>query len=303
MGIEIMLNQIIIMYFLMTFGYFMIKKEFLNEEGSKQISSILLKIVTPVVIINSFNIEFSLAKLQELLLTFLLALLFLGVGFIIARVLLGKENRLEQFAAAFPNVGFFGIPLVQGLLGSEALFYVSVIIVAYNIYSWTYGVYLVSGRRDFINLKVLLTNPASIGLWVGLAIFFSPWTLPNGLSESLTMVANLNTPLAMFVLGSYIAESSLSEIFKSKMPYKACAIKQIIIPIVIIFVLKLVPNTLESLKNVLMITLSTPAGVSMAMFAQQYKMDFAYGARMISLSTLLSIITIPLILFIANMVW
>lgn len=303
MGLKIVLNQIIIMYFLMTFGYFMIKKGFLNQEGSKQISNILLKIVTPVVIINSFNIKFSIAGLQKLMLTFILALIVLGIGFIIARILLGKDNRLEQFAAAFPNVGFFGIPLVQGLLGNEALFYLSMVLVAYNIYSWTYGVYLVSGQRGLIHLKILLINPASIGLWIGLAIFFSPWALPEVLAESLDMVASLNTPLAMFVLGSYIAESSLSEIFKNKMPYKTCVIKQIIIPIVIIFVLKLVPNTLELLKNVLMIAVSTPTGVTMAMFAQQYKVDFAYGARMVSLSTLLSIITIPLILLISNIVW
>lgn len=303
MGISILLNQILTMYLLMTLGYFIVKKEWLNEEGSKQIANILLKIVTPIVIINAFNTEFSLLKLKELAFTFLLGIILLGIGFIIAHIFLRKENPLEQFAAGFPNVGFFGIPLVQGLLGIEAVFYISMIIVAYNIYSWTYGVYLLSQHRDSIHLKILLTNPASVGLWIGLMIFIFPGILPNVLSQSLNMVANLNTPLAMFVLGSYIAESSLSEIFKSKMAYKACVIKQIFTPLIIVFVLKLLPNHLQMLKMVLLIASSAPTGVTMAMFAQQHEKDYAYGARIISLSTLLSIFTIPFILSIAMRIW
>jgi predicted permease len=273
MGLNIILNQIFIMYFLMTFGYFMVKKGWLNDKGSRQISNILIKAVTPVVIINAFNIKFSISRLRDMALTLVLGIIILGIGFVIARILLGKGNCIEQFAAGFPNVGYFGLPLVQGLLGDEAVFYLTMIIVAYNIYSWTYGVYLISEHQDPINLRILLTTPASIGLWIGLIIFISPLTMPDVLSKSLKMVTSINTPLAMFVLGSYIAKSPLLLIFKEKMIYKTCIIKLLIIPIVIVFILKLIPNYYETLKVVLLIATSSPSGVAMAMFAQQYHSD------------------------------
>lgn len=303
MGIHIILNQIMIMFFLMAFGYILIKKELLDKQGSRQISNILLKTVTPIVIINAFNIQFSLAKLKELALALVLGFVVLGIGFIIARIFLGKGNRFEQFPAAFPNVGFFGIPLVQGLLGSSAVFYLTMVVVAYNIYSWTYGIYLISGQRDTFNPKAILTTPAFKGLGIGLLVFLSPWPLPDALSESIRIVASLNTPLAMFILGSYIAESPFLSIFKGRMVYKTCAIKLIIIPAVIAFALKLVPSQYETLKMVLLIASSAPSGVVMAMFAQQYNADYAYGAQIISLSTLLSIISIPAILVMALNVW
>lgn len=303
MGINIILNQILIMFLLMAFGYFLIKRRVLDKQGSKQVSNMLLKTITPMVIINAFNIEFSLLKLKELGLALCLGLIVLGIGFIIARLFLGKGNRLEQFPAAFPNVGFFGIPLVQGLLGTGAVFYLTMVIVAYNIYSWTYGIYLISGQRDSFSLKKILTTPAFKGLGIGLLIFIFPWTLPSALSDSIRIVANLNTPLAMFILGSYIAEAPLTSIFKGKMAYKTCLIKLIIIPTTIVFALKLIPNQYETLKMVLLIASAAPSGVVMAMFAQHYNADYSYGAQIISLSTLLSIISIPAILTVAMNIW
>lgn len=301
-GITI-LNQIIKMFLLMSVGYYIYKKEWVSEDGTQQISNILLKVCTPALMITSFNILFSYETLIQIFVSFVLSSVSIIIGLIIARIIYKDKNRVGQFAIAFSNSGFIGIPLVQSLMGDKYIIYLSAFILAFNLFGWTIGVYLVSGRKDLITPKLILKSPAVIGLGLGMLVFISPIKLPELLHSPIAMIGNLNTPLAMIVLGTYIAKNNISEVFKSIDAYKISFIRLIIVPIITALVLYFVPETFYDIKKVVLIATSAPVAVMVAMLSQQYGGDFEYGARIVSLSTILCLFTIPVVLLIGEFIW
>ncbi|MCI6271650.1 MAG: AEC family transporter [Erysipelotrichaceae bacterium] len=301
-GITI-LNQIIKMFLLMSVGYYIYKKEWVSEDGTQQISNILLKVCTPALMITSFNILFSYETLIQIFVSFVLSSVSIIIGLIVARIIYKDKNRVGQFAIAFSNSGFIGIPLVQSLMGDKYIIYLSAFILAFNLFGWTIGVYLVSGRKDLITPKLILKSPAVIGLGLGMLVFISPIKLPELLHSPIAMIGNLNTPLAMIVLGTYIAKNNISEVFKSIDAYKISFIRLIIVPIITALVLYFVPETFYDIKKVVLIATSAPVAVMVAMLSQQYGGDFEYGARIVSLSTILCLFTIPVVLLIGEFIW
>lgn len=301
-GITI-LNQIIKMFLLMSVGYYIYKKEWVSEDGTQQISNILLKVCTPALMITSFNILFSYETLIQIFVSFVLSSVSIIIGLIVARIIYKDKNRVGQFAIAFSNSGFIGIPLVQSLMGDKYIIYLSAFILAFNLFGWTIGVYLVSGRKDLITPKLILKSPAVIGLGLGMLVFISPIKLPELLHSPIAMIGNLNTPLAMIVLGTYIAKNNISEVFKSIDAYKISFIRLIIVPIITALVLYFVPETFYDIKKVVLIATSAPVAVMVAMLSQKYGGDFEYGARIVSLSTILCLFTIPVVLLIGEFIW
>lgn len=297
------LNQVGKMFFLMIVGYFAFKKKWISETGTQQISNVLLKICTPAILMASFDIPFSIDKLVGLVIALVLGVISLVVSIIVAKFVYRGDYRIEEFSLVFSNCAFIGIPLVQGVLGMEAVFYLSAYLLAFYIFAWTYGVYLISKRRDLITLKLIVYSPAVIGTVLGLFIFFFPYPLPEFIMHPIVMIGNVNTPMAMIVLGCYIANTDLVSLLKDHRIYLVCFYRLILVPLAITLVFCLVPNRYLEIKNVVLIAASAPVGVMVALFAQQYKHDFEYGARIVSLSTILCMITIPIVLVLSDILW
>ena len=295
--------QIFKMFLLMSVGYYIYHKKWIDDVGSQQISNILLRICAPAITIASLNIPFSMETLKGMGLTFFLSAVAISIGLIIAKLIYKDKNKIEQFSVAFSNSGFIGIPLVQSLLGLSFIMCISTFNVVFNLFAWTFGVYLVSGRKDLITPKLIFTSPAVIGLALGLLLFFSPVKLPDVVSDPLLMIAGLNSPLAMLVLGTYIAKSNIVEVFKNKQGYIVSFLRLIVVPIITILLFKLVPNQYLEIKQVVLIAASTPVAIMVAMLAQQYGGDFEQGARVVSLSTLLCLVSVPLMLILAQLIW
>jgi malate permease and related proteins len=296
-------NQVSMMFFLMMVGYVLYQRKILNETGTEQLSAVLLKVVTPAVIIISFNIPFSWLTLQDIFLSFVLAMVSILLGVVVARLLYRDKHRIEQFAVIFSNVGFFGIPLVTGLLGIEYVLYLSSYILAFNLLVWTLGMYLVTGKRSAMRFDAFLKTPAFISLIFGLLIFLSPIKLSGFIAQSISSLGAINTPLAMVIVGTYLAKSSLKLIFTSLKAYGVVALRLILIPLITLGLLSLLTFIRMELRLVILIAASTPSAAMLAIFSQLYGDDFAYGARLISLTTLLSMITIPLIITAAYLLW
>lgn len=297
------LVQIIKMFLLMCVGYFIYKKQWINEEGTQQISNILLRVCTPALMISSFNIMFTFETLKTIIWSFLLSSLTIIIGLIVARIIYKGENKIAQFAIAFSNSSFIGIPLVESILGEQAIIYLSAYIVSFYLFTWTIGLYLVSGRRDLISFKLILKSPAVIGLFLGLIVFISPIKLHSVLLSPISMIGNLNTPLAMMVLGTYIAKNDILSIFKSKEAYFISFVRLMVVPFLSLLMLWLVPNAYNEMKMVVLIAASSPVAVMAAMLAQQYGGDFEHSARIVSLSTVLCLVSIPVIMILASMIW
>lgn len=298
--IILLLKQNILMLLYLLIGYFLFRKKLIGISGSADIGRMLLHIVMPAAILKAYMTSYTPERLIGLVLSFLAALLALLLAIFISRIFFKKEQAIERFGAAFSNAGFIGIPLVQMTLGEEAVFYISSFVALLNILQWTYGVFILTGDRNTFSFQKLRTNPVILSFLGGLLLFFLPVTLPDLLTEMIGSLAAMNGPLAMIVLGTYLAQVSPGSLFKEKLAYRSSFIRLILIPILTIILLGFFPAEYHTLKLAVLIAASAPIGSNVAIFAQLYGQDYTRAVKEVCLSTLLCMITLPLITGLAD---
>ena len=304
MGSQLLLiiEQIVIMMVLMAVGYVIYKIRMIDDYTTKQLSSLILYVVVPCIMLVSFTQEYSYDKFIGFFIALTASFVIIFIGIFAGRIILGKDTGLEQYACGFSNAGIIGIPLVSSVLGTDYVFYVSAFFAAFFITTWTYGEYLIEGPGH-VNLKKVITNPVVICTVVGIGLFVFNVKLPDILKSACNSIGGLNTPLGMMMLGTYIAKEDLGKMFKNKMCYLVSLIRLIIVPLICLFILKFVYVPFEQIKMVLLICVCSPCAATLAMFSQMCGKDYSYGARMVSLSTLFSPLTMVFILSLATLIW
>ena len=304
MGSQLLLiiEQIVIMMALMAVGYVIYKIRMIDDYTTKQLSSLILYVVVPCIMLVSFTQEYSYDKFIGFFIALIASFVIIFIGIFAGRIILGKDTGLEQYACGFSNAGIIGIPLVSSVLGTDYVFYVSAFFAAFFITTWTYGEYLIEGPGH-VNLKKVITNPVVICTVVGIGLFVFNVKLPDILKSACNSIGGLNTPLGMMMLGTYIAKEDLGKMFKNKMCYLVSLIRLVIVPLICLFILKFVYVPFEQIKMVLLICACSPCAATLAMFSQMCGKDYSYGARMVSLSTLFSPVTMVFILSLATLIW
>lgn len=301
--VVLLAERIAIMFGFMAIGWILFKKKFLTEQGAKDLSQILLRLVVPAIIIQSFLIERTPENIRAFLLSFLLSLLAIVLSALIARIVFRNKRVVEQFGTAFANAGFFGIPLVSALLGEAAVFYIASFVMMIFVFQWTYGVHLYTKDKTIFSPKKILLNPVLIAFVIAVALFFSGLELPRAITEPLSLITPLNTPIAMFIIGSYLARSRFVDLFKDKSAYLVVALRLIVIPLITLGLLSLLPMSMNDVRFAILIPASAPVGVNVAIFAGLLNQDYSKAVRIVCLSTLLSILTMPLIVMLATALW
>ena len=239
-----LVKQMVTMFLLAGVGFAMFKSGKITKEGSKSIGNILIYGSLPCVLISSFFIE----KTQEHMIGLAISAA-LGFLLVLMSILVGKlcfrEDTIAKFAAAFPNPGFFGIPLILASLGSGCVFYVAGFIACVNLGQWTYGVAVMTGQKGGFSLKRLVTAPFAIAIAIGLAIFLTGIEIPGILKNSITAIKELNTPLAMFTVGIYLAQTDLKNMFFKKSLYSISLVRLLVIPALAILLLWPLPAAMR----------------------------------------------------------
>ncbi len=298
----IILKQIILMFIYMMIGFLLYKKKFVTEQGSKELGKILLYVILPVVIVKAYLVTFSVELLKGLVLSFMASLLALLLSMFLSRVVFGSRYPIEQFSSAFSNAGFIGIPLVEMTFNdSMAVFYVSSFVALLNILQWTYGIVVMTGKKDSIALKKITTNPIIISFLLGILLFFLPVELPEVLDSAVAAIASMNAPVAMIILGIYLAQMRLRDFFTDRAVYLCALMRLIVIPLATAAVLALIPGN-EMLKMSVLIVAATPVGSNVAIFAQMEGLDHTQAVKDICLSTVLCIVTIPVVVTAAGVI-
>lgn len=296
------INQMFLMGMFMSVGIFLFKLHYLDDEGVTQLTNILFKVCIPAIMVNSFNLPFSSSVLRNFVITFLLTCIVVFVSIAVSMIIFKPNQRIERFSAMFSNAGFIGIPLVRAVLGEGSVFYVTAFLLAFNLVVWTFGLYQVSGDKKLISIKSSLTSPTFIGLYLGLIVFFAPFKLPTFMSSAIFEIANINTPLAMIVLGYYSAKTPLKGMLEPRV-FWVSFVRLIIVPAACALSLIVISNVYLEMKQAILIAVSAPAGVVTAMFAQQYWNEHEFGTSIVCQSTILSIVSIPVIMTISNLIW
>lgn len=295
-AILLVVEKVGILFVMIAVGYACTRLGMLTEKGIAEITAFILRIVTPCLIVSSFLTAESGVDLRLLGVSVLTAvaahLLAIGLSLLTFRKAEPDRQKTMRFAVIFSNTGFMGMPLVQSIVGGSGVIYASVYIAVFNLFCWTYGYSMMSGGKK-VSIKTALLNPGVIGLAIGLPLYISGIRLPELLLQPVESFAALNTPLAMVVVGSYIAKLSFKEFLTDGDVYKVSFLRLIAAPLLFLGLMVLVRPQYELfVGNV--IQAAAPTAANAVLFSVQFGRDARLASKVVALSTLLSILTLPL---------
>lgn len=306
-------KQICIMFLLAASGFLCGKIGIISREMGSSLSKFVLEVVNPVLIFTSYQKDFDPELLRGLIMSFLLGFASYGLIILVTGLLYRKrddnEAIAEQFAAVYSNCAFMGIPLINGLFGSEGVFYLTGYVTVFNIMVWTHGVILFGGKGTKTPLKKVLSSPAIIAVIIGLISFLlrpvmSGVTFPGAVTETAGVImaaaehiSAMNTPLAMICAGVTISGTRLGEHLKNPGIWRAAALRLLVCPLLFLLTFRWfdIPNT--AFMTVLAAA-GCPAAATGTMFALKYGKCPEFSAVIFAVTTVLSAVTLPVLMMI-----
>lgn len=296
-------TQVVILFILIFLGFILNKTKILSETSVKGMTDVVLYIVTPAAIINSFIREFSGDLLKNLgigiIATFLAHITFILISLLLIRSKNVSRKKVLQFCIIFSNCGYMSLPLLQAVLGSEGVFYGATYIAVFQVVTWSYGVFLMGEGFKTVTIKKAILSPGVIGFTIALLIFVLEIPMPTILREPISYMASLNTPLPMIIIGYHLANSNVLSGLKDLNLLFAILLKLAILPLIVVsgFYICGLKGTMPI---ALTICASAPTAAISTMFASKFGRDTALSVSAVSLSTLLSVISMPLIATLAE---
>ena len=311
MGFAVPATQVTIMFGLIALGWVAFRVGWIGADALKGMTNLLLYLVSPAVIIQAFQRDFDPERLRTVGLVFLIDLASFAITIAVARMLFTRrlipdeaERVALRFGTVYSNAGFIGIPLAQALLGDDGVFYAVAYIAAFTIFAWTHGASLF-GRSDqprSQRVKQVLLNPGIISILIALPLYVLSVRLPSPISNVLGYLASMNTPLSMIVIGVTLAELSLRTIFTGKLIWLGALARNVIVPV--LFVALLWPLPIDHVARLaILISISAPVGAFLVIFSLRHGRDTGFATKLLTLSTLLSVLTIPAVLVLAGLLW
>ena len=298
-------TQVLELFILIAIGYLCGKTKMLNDKTVKSITDIVLYIVCPCVIIENFIRPFDHGMLGGLLMTGAAAFCIHIIAIVVAMLVFPdktpERNRVYRFALIFSNCGYMSLPMQQAILGSDGVFFGAVYIVVFNIVMWTFGVWLSSGDGKSLSAKKILLNPCIIGMAVGFVIFLTSLPMPEIIVKPIGFMADLNTPLPMMIVGYYLSQTKISDAFKDGKGFICVLFRLIAIPL-LAFGGMMLCGIRGTVLVTCVIAASAPVAAATTMFAAKFDNDAKLSVNLVTLSTLFSVITMPLIVGFARTV-
>lgn len=293
-------GQVVTLFLLMGVGFVLVKLGKLDRRGMGQMSELLLYVVTPCIFIEAFQ-QPDLPPLKTLAVSGLVMALYYLVAIPIAGLFFRREGDqvkpVMRYGTVYSNSGFMGLPLLTMVLGDQALIFGVIALVFYGIFQWTHGVAVMGGE---LSLKSAVLNPVVLSLLFCMVLLLFHWRLPTTVNTAVSFLADLNSPLAMVVIGGQMAGADFAATFTQPKLYLATGVKLILIPAVMLAIL--LPMGLPPLLfSAGVILAATPVADATGIFAQRFDKDTATAAQLITLSTLLSIFTLPVFAVLAQM--
>lgn len=301
----IVAGQVAVMFFLIGIGILCSKTGLFTEEATGSVVNLLLLVVIPAIIISRFLRPSAPGSLRLVLISSVIVVAITLWAVLVSVLLIprreGTNYSVERVVAAAANSGFMGIPLVTAALGQEAMIYAAVYVALFQIFNWTYFARELGGAQHKLTLKKLLTNPAIVCIIVGFICYALQITLPEQAVSALDYLTNLNTGLSMVVMGVFLANVKLKDLKFDRHAWWAIILRLLVVPLSTVLLLKLVGagNWGEALQTPVMadiIGCACPAAVVVILMSKRTgRCDPRFGSALVAASTLLSLITLPLV--------
>lgn len=302
--VKLLVWKILTMFMVMGIGAYLYRKKVISDRTTEELGKVLIQVVLPSVVLSQMWTEYSAEKQQTVIRCFVLGMLaqILAVGTAWIRFRRDDEAA-SKGCSAFSNVGFFGIPVVTAVMGSSAVFYLSPTMGTANLLMSTLLVLWFSRSTKDIDLKSVLLNPALISLVAGLVLFFLRIPRPEIVSDVLSALNQLNTPVALLLSGAFLARSDLLGALRKPEVWRVTLWRLVLIPAGIMLLFSILPIGSVEEKTAIWISLSCPIGMNLPVYARLYDPDsVAVCAEEVCITTLLSIVSLPVGLLAAEMV-
>ena len=302
MDIKTLITSMVELFIIIFVGYFIYKAKIVDDNFTKKFTKLVLDVTLPAMILASV---LTLEERQELYdvitaIAVAAALFFVvlpGIGFFLAKLIRAKKEQigLYTFMNAYSNVGFMGFPVIEGLCGSVGLFYTAIFNLIFNLSIYTLGIWMMNkGREDAekFNVKRLL-SPGVLLSALSIVIYFLDIKFPTVITETIESIGSITSPAAMLLIGCSLAKMDIKSVFTEVRIYPWTIIKQLIIPLLLWFPLTMIIKN-ELVLNVTYVLIAMPVANSAVLFATNYGGDSELAAKTTFITTLISLITVPI---------
>ncbi|MGM0420380.1 MAG: AEC family transporter [Bacillota bacterium] len=303
MPFQIIIEQILALFLILFYGYFLRAKKIITKSNQDFLFKLLLDYVLPLLIISAMVVEIKpelITNVKILFITWALVyLLFILSASFFKRFLSADTTvkRTFEFLIIFSNVGYMGLPIIGAVYPEQGIFYGSLGMIPFNIIIWTYGVYLLKSRvqKTKSNFKNIF-NHGIIAIIVGLFLFFTGLRFPAPVHKAIDLVGNSTFPLSMLIIGSSLYGISLKKVIIKPRLIFLSLLRLLIIPIFILLILINLPVP-PMLAGIIVIQAAMPIAANSVIFAARYEGDLQLASEAVFLTTLLSLASIPLIIW------
>ncbi|MGD8400669.1 MAG: AEC family transporter [Bacillota bacterium] len=297
---RIIITQVTTLFLIMVVGFGARKTKIINTEVNKGLTGLLINITAPFMALSSFQFAFSRQMLAEVGTVLLFAvgahLLAIFLGELLYGRMPGATGKVLRFITIFSNCGFMGYPVAGAFFGERGIFLASIYNAVFNLLVWTYGVYIFTGKTSRDAFRRALVNPGVIAVLLGMVLFLFSLKLPEPVGQTLQMVGAMTTPLSMLIVGAMLTEVRPAALFSGAAVYWGSMVRLVGMPLLALLGLKLLGVKGVAL-GVCMLMVAMPAAALAAPLADQYDGDVVFASRVVFISTILSMVTIPLLTF------
>lgn len=292
-----MLNLQLMLFLLMLVGVYLKKKGIVTAGNQKLLSDLLINVVLPFNIISAFELELTpqliASALMVLAVSFGAQLLYLLYSKLFFNRAPKGQQMVMRYATICSNAGFMGNPIVEGVYGTQGLMYASLALIPLRIFMWTSGVSLFTTTDKKKAMRMLITHPCMVAVYIGIALLFVPFKLPVFLNNTIHSIGGCTSAISMFAVGTILADIDFKKVI-SKWVLFYSFVRLVVIPLSVWGILALL-RVDPLLIGVTVILAAMPAGSTTAILAAKYDGDAAFASKCIFVSTILSLVTIPLI--------
>ena len=283
-------------------GFTLGKKKVIDDRGRKVLNDLLLRAVLPFSIISSSQYEFSLDMVRSIGAVAVGAGLYYLLTLVVLRIVVFRtkiadaERRVFITTSVFANTGFVGMPIMYSLFGNAGLLLAAIYNLIYNVFFYTYGVHLLSGRKPSVSEYL---NAVSIASVFAIALFIIPWRAPAAVVTAIDLVGNMTFPLSMIIMGSTLSTIDVKKLFSDVKSYLICFLRLILFPALMtgamILVKGFVPVQPATLITLILMT-ALPSGTMSVIYSERYDCAPKFCARTVSLTMLFMVITLPVMI-------
>ncbi|MCL2088934.1 MAG: AEC family transporter [Oscillospiraceae bacterium] len=296
-------KQVVTMFLMIGVGYLLMRLKLITARGAKQMTNLLLMVVVPCIIISEITSQqFDSSKVYSILIAAACAIGTQTLFIFMSKPIFKREKEVFRCSLIYSNCGFMALPLTTAILGTEGVLYGVVYLVVFNIFMWTHGVFIMSGDKKEISVRKALLSPGVMGTAIALPFFLLSNIIPaefHGIAlpaaNAVRYIAGLNTPLAMIVIGTFMVKVDFAAMVKDSRLYLQAFLRLLIFPSAALALMYLAGIEGIIVKAII-IAACAPTAANVSLFAARYGRNTVLAGEITGLTTMLSVLTMPLMI-------